>query len=111
MKLLLLLIRASWLMGLTAAVLSAASGMATLALIALIHQALSTPAPHSVQLPALFTGACAAVVAGILRGLLDSPVEVITRGGIMHIAWAPGQSVMMTGPAVTVFASEIEVPD
>jgi len=57
------------------------------------------------------TGACAAVVAGILRGLLDSPVEVITRGGIMHIAWAPGQSVMMTGPAVTVFASEIEVPD
>ena len=57
------------------------------------------------------TGACAAVVAGILRGLLDSPVEVITRGGTMHIAWAPGQSVMMTGPAVTVFASEIEVPD
>lgn len=62
MKLLLLLIRASWLMGLTAAVLSAASGMATLALIALIHQALSTPAPHSVQLPALFICACAAVL-------------------------------------------------
>ena len=57
------------------------------------------------------TGACAAVVGGVLRGLLDSPVEVITRGGAMQIAWAPGQSVMMTGPAVTVFSSEIEIPD
>jgi diaminopimelate epimerase len=57
------------------------------------------------------TGACAAVVAGITRGLLDSPVEVITRGGSMTIAWTPGKSVMMTGPAVTVFSSEIEVPE
>jgi diaminopimelate epimerase len=57
------------------------------------------------------TGACAAVVTGIARGLLDSPVEVITRGGAMQIAWTAGQSVMMTGPAVTVFSSEIEIPD
>ena len=57
------------------------------------------------------TGACAAVVAGVLRGFLDSPVEVVTRGGVMQIAWTPGQSVMMTGPAVTVFSSEIEIPD
>lgn len=57
------------------------------------------------------TGACAAVVTGIARGLLDSPVEVITRGGAMQIAWSAGQSVMMTGPAVTVFSSEIEIPD
>ena len=57
------------------------------------------------------TGACAAVVAGISRGLLDTPVEVITRGGAMTIAWTPGLSVMMTGPAVTVFSSEIEIPD
>jgi len=56
------------------------------------------------------TGACAAVVAGIRRGLLDSPVRVTTRGGDLSIAWAgPGQSVLMTGPAVTVFSGEIEL--
>jgi diaminopimelate epimerase len=34
------------------------------------------------------TGACAAVVAGIARGLLDSPVRVEMRGGMLSIAWA-----------------------
>ncbi len=57
------------------------------------------------------TGACAAVVAGIRRGLLDSPVRVQTRGGDLRIAWAGDQShVIMTGPAVTVFTGEIELP-
>lgn len=57
------------------------------------------------------TGACAAVVTGIARGLLDSPVRVETRGGYLSIAWQGGSSpVMMTGPAVTVFDSEIELP-
>lgn len=56
------------------------------------------------------TGACAAAVAGIRRGLLDSPVRVSARGGELSIAWAgPGQSVYMTGPAVAVFEGEIEV--
>lgn len=56
------------------------------------------------------TGACAAVVTGIARGLLDSPVQVTTRGGDLTIAWAgPGQPVRMTGPAVTVFEGEIEI--
>jgi diaminopimelate epimerase len=55
------------------------------------------------------TGACAAVVAGILRGLLDSPVRVETRGGELSIAWrGSGTPVLMTGPAVTVFTGEIE---
>jgi diaminopimelate epimerase len=50
------------------------------------------------------TGACAAVVAGIRRGLLDSPVCVHTRGGDLVIAWdGDGRPVFMTGPAVTVF--------
>lgn len=58
------------------------------------------------------TGACAAVVAGIRRGLLDSPVRVTTHGGDLSIAWdGDGQPVMMTGPAVTVFRGEIEIPD
>ena len=56
------------------------------------------------------TGACAAVVTGISRGLLDSPVRVSTRGGDLSIAWAgKGQPVLMTGPAVTVFTGEIEL--
>lgn len=54
------------------------------------------------------TGACAAVVAGIRRGLLDSPVRVATRGGELSIAWnGPDSPVLMTGPAVTVFEGEI----
>jgi diaminopimelate epimerase len=56
------------------------------------------------------TGACAAVVAGIRRGLLDSPVSVATRGGLLTIAWeGDGQPVQMTGPAITVFAGEINL--
>ena len=56
------------------------------------------------------TGACAAAVAGIRRGLLDSPVRVTTRGGDLNIAWCgPGRPVLMTGPAVTVFTGEIEL--
>ncbi len=56
------------------------------------------------------TGACAAAVVGIRRGLLDSPVRMATRGGILDIAWAgPGQPVFMTGPATTVFTGEIDL--
>lgn len=56
------------------------------------------------------TGACAAAVTGIRRGLLASPVKVSTRGGDLNIAWAgPGTPVLMTGPAVTVFSGEIEL--
>ena len=56
------------------------------------------------------TGACAAVVAGILRGQLDSPVRVETRGGTLTIDWqGVGTTVSMTGPAVTVFSGEIEL--
>jgi diaminopimelate epimerase len=56
------------------------------------------------------TGACAAVVAGIRRGLLDSPVRVSTRGGELSIAWEGKDTpVMMTGPAVSVFEGEIDI--
>lgn len=56
------------------------------------------------------TGACAAVVAGIRRGLLDSPVEVHTHGGKLQIGWkGKSDSVRMTGPAITVFEGEIDV--
>jgi diaminopimelate epimerase len=53
------------------------------------------------------TGACAAVVTGIRRGLLDPRVTVHTRGGVLGIDWAgPGHGVLMTGPAETVFEGE-----
>jgi diaminopimelate epimerase len=57
------------------------------------------------------TGACAAVVAGIRRGLLDNLVQVHTRGGDLSISWN-GQKespVMMTGPAQTVFEGEVDL--
>jgi len=62
------------------------------------------------------TGACAAVVAGIRLGLLDGRVDVDTRGGRLTIEWAGAQGVawapvLMTGPAVTVFEGEIEIPE
>ncbi|WP_215356765.1 diaminopimelate epimerase [Polynucleobacter sp. MG-Unter2-18] len=60
------------------------------------------------------TGACAAVVSGIRRGLLDSPVKVHTRGGDLQIAWGGLingviQPVIMTGPAITVFEGEVTI--
>jgi diaminopimelate epimerase len=71
------------------------------------------------------TGACAAVVAGIRRGLLESPVQVSTRGGDLTIRWdggdnaptdkqsnnAPTDVVWMTGPAATVFEGEMELDE
>ena len=56
------------------------------------------------------TGACAAAVTGIRRGLLDSPVNVATRGGVLTVTWdGEGQPVLMTGPAISVFAGEINL--
>ncbi|MCX5542845.1 diaminopimelate epimerase [Paraburkholderia sp. CNPSo 3076] len=61
------------------------------------------------------TGACAAVAAGIRRGLLDTPVKVHTHGGLLTIAWdgARNESAALTmaGPAATVFEGEIELAD
>jgi diaminopimelate epimerase len=56
------------------------------------------------------TGACAAVVAGIARGLLDSPVRVDTRGGTLTVSWAGGDNpVWMKGPAETVYEGILEL--
>ena len=58
------------------------------------------------------TGACAAVVAGMQQGLLDSRVRVQVPGGRLTIRWeGPGHSVFLRGPAVTVFHTEVDVPD
>lgn len=56
------------------------------------------------------TGACAAVVAGRLRNLLDSKVRVNLPGGSLTIEWqGEGHSVLMSGPATTVFHGQIKI--
>lgn len=56
------------------------------------------------------TGACAAVVAGRLRGLLEPHVAVNLPGGRLNIQWeGPGHPVLMTGPAVIVFHGQIKL--
>jgi diaminopimelate epimerase len=59
------------------------------------------------------TGACAAAVSGIRRGLLDSPVNVSTRGGELEIMWDgfknPNAAVLMRGPTQTVYRGEIDL--
>jgi diaminopimelate epimerase len=56
------------------------------------------------------TGACAAVVAGRLQGLLDARVNVDLPGGRLRIGWpGDGESVTMTGPATRVFEGWIEL--
>lgn len=56
------------------------------------------------------TGACAAVVSGRLRGLLNDTVKVNLPGGSLRIQWqGDGHSVIMTGPAVTVFHGQIKL--
>jgi len=58
------------------------------------------------------TGACAAVAAGVRRGLLDATVAVHTHGGVLTISWAGGDApLLMAGPAATVFEGEIELAD
>ena len=54
------------------------------------------------------TGACAAVVAGILQDWLDPEVQVSLPGGELVIRWQGGDNpVYMTGPANTVFEGQI----
>lgn len=56
------------------------------------------------------TGACAAAVAGIEQGLLESPVEVKLPGGNLNISWqGRGEPVMMEGPASKVFEGKIRI--
>lgn len=55
------------------------------------------------------TGACAAAVAAISRKLVSSPVEVRLPGGVLKIAWAPGEAIRMSGPAALVFTGEIDL--
>ena len=54
------------------------------------------------------TGACAAAVAAIRRGLVASPVAVTLPGGTLSINWAPADGIRMAGPATHVFSGEAD---
>ena len=56
------------------------------------------------------SGACAAVVAGRLRDLLDERVRVYLPGGYLQIEWrGEGEPLLMSGPATTVFEGQISL--
>jgi diaminopimelate epimerase len=55
------------------------------------------------------TGACATAVAAISRKMVSSPVEVELPGGPLRIAWTPGNTIAMRGPASHVFSGEIDL--
>ena len=57
------------------------------------------------------TGASAVCVAGVVTGVLTSPLTVHLRGGDLLIEWAgKGTPVLMTGPTVEVFRGEYDWP-
>lgn len=55
------------------------------------------------------TGACAAAVSGMRRGLLAPEVEVELAGGKLHIAWREGDVVWMTGPTANVYEGRLDL--
>ena len=56
------------------------------------------------------SGACAAAIAGMLRGLLDARVRVYLQHGYLQIEWhGPGEDVLMSGPAATVFEGQMAI--
>ena len=55
------------------------------------------------------TGACAAVVAGVLTGRTSRDVLVHLPGGDLEVGWEGDGPVMMTGPARFVFSGQIKI--
>lgn len=55
------------------------------------------------------TGACAAAISGMRRGLLSHEVEVELAGGKLHIAWREGEPVFMTGPTTMVYVGRCDL--
>jgi diaminopimelate epimerase len=57
--------------------------------------------------PACGTGACAAVVAGVLEGRLERETLVRLPGGTLRVAWRDSNEIFMSGPATHVFRGEL----
>ena len=57
------------------------------------------------------TGACASAVAAIRKGVVQSPVRVTLPGGDLEIAWRPGGTILMSGPAAESFRGSFDWDD
>lgn len=57
------------------------------------------------------TGACAAAVAAMRRGLTEQEVDVHLRGGTLHILWDKSGHVWMTGDVATSFTGTFNPED
>ncbi|AWL29531.1 diaminopimelate epimerase [Acinetobacter defluvii] len=55
------------------------------------------------------TGACAAAVSGMRRGLLANSVEIELAGGKLQIEWKEGDVVWMTGPTANVYEGRLDL--
>ena len=55
------------------------------------------------------TGACAAAVSGMRRGLLSNSVEIELAGGKLQIEWREGDVVWMTGPTTNVYHGRLDL--
>ncbi|WP_104484460.1 diaminopimelate epimerase [Acinetobacter indicus] len=55
------------------------------------------------------TGACAAAVSGMRRGVLASKVEIQLAGGKLQIEWKEGDVVWMTGPTANVYEGRLDL--
>ena len=55
------------------------------------------------------TGACAAAVSGMRRGLLSNNVKIELAGGTLQIEWKEGDAVWMTGPTATVYEGRLDL--
>jgi diaminopimelate epimerase len=53
------------------------------------------------------SGACATVVAGVRKGLLDRRVTINVDGGALEIEWLENGRVLMTGPIAHVFEGRL----
>ncbi len=56
------------------------------------------------------TGAAAAAVASILKGLTDRSIKVRTAMGSLTVEWPEGGEVLQTGPAEVVFSGDYPTP-
>ena len=53
------------------------------------------------------SGACAALVAAVRRGLTERKAEIVVDGGTLTIEWLADGHVLMTGPVATSFTGEL----
>lgn len=55
------------------------------------------------------SGACAAVVNAVRRGLVERVCEVELDGGVLRIEWAANNHVLMTGSATMAFEGTVDL--